>query len=182
MLYTLDSYLPRKLTIFNNSSLVFTVDVEGERALFMGDGSDEVAEILCSMYGDYLQSDILQLAHHGLRNGHGTNMPHTVALYKLIRPEVVLWPSSNDKYLNKTEDVSQQIATFKWNLEGLKSARECFMAGEGITVLELPYSIFSAYKFVPGEVREPVCKNEPSTTEKLQFGEIGVDERVSWDD
>lgn len=182
MLYTLDSYLPRKLTIFNNSSLVFTVDVEGERALFMGDGSDEVAQILYSMYGDYLKSDILQLAHHGLRNGHGTNMPHTVKLYGFIRPEIVLWPSSNAKYLNKNQAKDQQVDLFKWNIEGLKSARECFMAGDGITVLELPYSLYSAYKFVSGETRVPVCKDTQSTTDSLQYDEYGIDERVSWSD
>ena len=182
MLYTLDSYLPRKLTIFNNSSLVFTVEVEGERALFMGDGGDEVAQILYSMYGDYLKSDILQLAHHGLRNGHGTNMPHTVKLYGFIRPEVVLWPTSNAKYLDKSQAEDQQIDLFKWNIEGLRSARECFMAGEGITVLELPYSLYSAYKFVAGETRVPVCKDTPSTSDSLQYNEYGSDERVSWND
>ena len=54
------------------------------------------------------------------------------------------------------------------------------MAGDGITVLELPYSLYSAYKFVAGENREPVHKDTASTSESLQYDEVGTDIRVSW--
>lgn len=149
ILYSLDSYLPGALNIFNNSSLVFTVEAEGERILFMGDASDEAAKILYSMYNSYyLKCDILQLAHHGLRNGHGLNMPNTVELYGIVRPEVVLWPTSWEAYLNtenQTEDY--QMAIFTWNCMATDGAREVYIAGgDEMTVLELPYRSFSAVK------------------------------------
>ena len=152
ILYSLDSYLPETLSIFNNSSLVFTVEAEGERMLFTGDASDEAAEILTNMYGDYMKSDILQLAHHGLRNGHGLNMPNTVELYGIVRPEVGLWPTSWEAYLNtenQTEDY--QMAIFTWNCMATDGAREVYIAGgEEVTVLTLPYRSFSALRLTEG--------------------------------
>lgn len=148
ILYSLDSYLPQTLSIFNNSSLVFTVEAEGERILFMGDASDEAAKILTDMYGDYMKCDILQLAHHGLRNGHGVNMPNTTALYGIVRPEIVLWPSSWEEYLNTGNKAEEyQITAFPWNCAATEGAREVYIAGgDEMTVLELPYRSFSAVK------------------------------------
>lgn len=184
MLYTVDSSLPDKMYVFNDTSMVFTVEVEGERALFMADAGDEVSEILVDMYGNYLRSDILQLAHHGMRNGHGTQMPHTIELYKLIRPEVVLWPSTDSTYLN-TDDEDTSIAYMQWNLVALECARECYIAGVNITVLELPYTIYSAYYFDPNVTREPVCKDKPSVTDRMDVLVSCNDKiitRVNWND
>jgi hypothetical protein len=147
MLYTPDSYLPEPYKIYNNTSLVFTVVTEGMRALFMADASDEVAKILYSMYGEYLKCGILQLPHHGLRNGHKLNMPDTVKLHELIQPEIVLLCNSNEHWLNTSIVKEQQIALFDWNLKAMSQARECYLAGSDVTVLEFPYTAFSAYKF-----------------------------------
>ena len=188
MLYTIDNYLPSPLKIFNNSSMVFSVDVEGERAIFTGDISDEAAGLLLSMYSNSLKCDILQLAHHGLRNGHGLNMPNMIELYKVMRPEVVLWPSSESHYLNvDNEDESQQVALHSWNLEGMKSARETWIAGnDRITVFELPYSFFSAYRFDPSDPHPPsVAKEEVSDSESLIYCEVADDAligHVGWAD
>ena len=152
ILYSLDSCLPSTLSIFNNSSLVFTLETEGDRMLFMGDASDEAAKILVGMYGDLLRCDILQLAHHGLRNGHGVNMPNTVSLYTLVRPEIVLWPTSWHGYLNTANQSEEyQMALFKWNCAATDGAREVYIAGgEEVTVLTLPYRSFSALRLTEG--------------------------------
>lgn len=178
MLYTIDSSLPDKMFVYNDTSLVFTVDVEGERAMFTGDAGDEVAEILVSMYGDYLKSDILQLAHHGLRNGHDKSMPHTKDFYRLVRPEIVLWPNTNKAYLD-TSNVDTATALMDWNLVALESARECYLAGYATTVLELPYSLYSAYIFDPNVTRDPVCKDTASTTDSLKYVTTGADNIIS---
>ena len=188
ILYSIDNYLPLPFTNFNNSSLVFSVDVEGERAIFTGDISDGAAGILLPMYGEYLKCDILQLAHHGVRNGHGLNMPNTIELYKVMRPEVVLWPTSEAHYLNADNmDESEQVALFNWNLEAMKSARETWIAGgDKITVFEFPYSHFSAYQFDPLNPNPtPVAKNEASDGNSLIYSEVAGDafiEHVGWAD
>ena len=54
---------------------------------------------------------------------------------------------------------------------------------EGTIVLELPYNIWSAYKFDPNEIRVPVCSDKVSDSEKLDFipsvGEQGIN-GVDW--
>ena len=147
ILSTLESYLPKKTTIFNNTSLAFTVDIEDERLMFLGDISDELAEVLYDTFEgtDYLRCDFLQLSHHGIRNSHGTNMPNMVELYTLMRPSVVLWPTSNTEYLNTNRNESYQIHLHQWNAEAADVAREVWIAGEDYaTVFELPYGLFSA--------------------------------------
>lgn len=185
ILYSLDNYLPEVLSIFNNSSLVFSVEAEGERAIFMGDASDEAAKILKDNYGTLLRCDILQLAHHGLRNGHGTKMPNTIALYQLMRPEVVLWPSTEEHYLTSAEgDIKYSIGDFAWNKEALKSARECYLAGnDRILVLELPYRAFSAYDFNPDDhTQGTTAKEHPSGSGHLDYRENGDTLTVDWND
>jgi hypothetical protein len=185
ILSTIDSFLPQPLTNFNNSSMVFTVDVEGERSLYLGDISEDVAKILVPMYGDYLKSDILQLAHHGKRNGYGRSMPNMIKLYSLVRPEVVFWPSSHEHYLDDSLDEAYQMSKFTWNLEALKSARECYIAGGYITVLELPYTMYSAYNYDPSVKRDPVFADTPSSTDSLTYNETCYDktiDKVDWND
>ena len=149
ILYTMDSYLPNTLAIFNNSSLAFTVETEGERILYLGDASDEAAKILVNMYGEYMKGDILQMAHHGLRNGHGLSMPGTIKLYQLVRAEVCLWPVGWGEYLNAANKAPEyQMNKFTWNCAAANGAREVFIAGAAneVTVLQLPYLAFTAVK------------------------------------
>ena len=147
ILCTIESYLPKTTTIFNNTSLAFTVDIEGERLMFSGDISDEMAGVLVDTFEDtdYLRCDFLQLSHHGIRNSHRTNMPNMVELYTLVRPTVVLWPSSNTEYLNTNRDEQYQIHLHEWNAEAADVAREVWIAGEDyVTIFDLPYGVFSA--------------------------------------
>ena len=111
-----------------------------------------------------------------------------IELYKVMHPEVVLWPSSESHYLNvDNEDEGQQIALHSWNLEGMKSARETWIAGnDRITVFELPYSFFSAYRFDPSDPHPPsVAKEEVSDSESLIYCEVADDAligHVGWAD
>lgn len=156
ILCTIDSILPTPVKIFNDTSIVFMVTIEGERMLFTGDMGDDVAKFMVPMYGDYLKADFLQLAHHGMKNGHGKNMPNTISFYAKVRPEVILWPNSEKQYYDPPDD--ELIATFDWNLEAQKYARETWLAGgDDITVFELPYTEFSAYRFEPASPKAPAA-------------------------
>ena len=115
-------------------------------------------------------------------------MPKTIELYKIVRPEVVLWPTSETHYLNvENLDESLQVALFNWNLEAMKSARETWIAGgDVITVFELPYSHFSAYRFDPSNPNPtPVAKDAASDSNSLSYSEGAGDayiEHVGWAD
>ena len=53
--------------------------------IFLGDSLRYQSRYLCNMYGSYLQSDMVQLAHHG-------NLGCESELYATIRPKAILWP------------------------------------------------------------------------------------------
>ena len=57
-------------------------------AVFLADAQRYQSRYLCAMYGSYLSSDIVQLAHHG---NNGCEIP----LYDAIQASVVLWPECN---------------------------------------------------------------------------------------
>lgn len=57
-------------------------------ALFLGDANPGQSRYMCAMYGSYLKSDIVQLAHHG-------NTGCEKELYAAVRPTTVLWPHEN---------------------------------------------------------------------------------------
>ena len=103
---------------------------------------------MLSMYGDLLKADFVQLAHHGMTNGYGRNMPNMILFYAKVQPEIILWPNSKEQYYNPQDD--ELIAVFDWNLEAQKYAKETWLAGgDEITVFELPYTLGSAHAFDP---------------------------------
>ena len=60
--------------------------IDGQRVLFLGDGYHQVGDRLVQKYGDDLQADVVQMAHHGGRNGQSK------AVYQAIDPDISLWP------------------------------------------------------------------------------------------
>ncbi len=58
----------------------------GKTAMFLADNTMHINEQLAKVYRDYLKSDILQTAHHGLSGGE-------ISCYKYIDPDICLWPS-----------------------------------------------------------------------------------------
>lgn len=72
----------------NNSSMVFKMYINDKSILFLGDTGTEESEKLIKQYGSRLKSDIVQVAHHGQRGA-------TKELYKLVNPEICLWPTTS---------------------------------------------------------------------------------------
>ena len=82
VLYTSDPAFTRNAS--NNSSCVLRMTSEGVRTLFLGDLGVEGGEKLLRMHGDALQSDIVQMGHHG-------QSAVRMDVYHAIRPQVCLW-------------------------------------------------------------------------------------------
>ena len=112
IMYTHEDIYPKRLEYFNNSSTVFNVGLNSTNAalgttsnlsksqsfktlILLGDLERVGSRCLRSMYGEAMQADMVQVAHHGY-NGCEE------ALYKLINPEVVWWPSSNGEVMSQT--------------------------------------------------------------------------------
>ena len=56
---------------------------QAAQVLYLGDSQRHTSRFLCEMYGDYLQTEIVQLAHHG-------NIGCERVLYETIAPRAVL--------------------------------------------------------------------------------------------
>lgn len=89
--YGLELLQPHTLSYYNDCSIVFSIETDGVKTMFLGD----CGELECStMEGTYstetFKSDILQVAHHAI-NGCGTS------LYAKIAPEYALIPVGHEK-------------------------------------------------------------------------------------
>lgn len=91
MLFTFEDYrLPHPLHEFNQTSLVFRIRTKGQSWMFLGDVATSGSDMLVARYGALLQSDIVQVAHHGYPGG-------TDELYDRIKAPIVLWPAPLDE-------------------------------------------------------------------------------------
>ncbi len=84
----------RKLSYYNNSSLVFRIRV-GDSAVFeLGDAGESVAGILVRSYAENVfQSSVLQITHHGLYTQDGAhNWDRLRAVYNAVHAPIALLP------------------------------------------------------------------------------------------
>lgn len=76
-----------KEDIPNNDSLIFKIETDKRSALICADAhSKYIAEYLVKTYGEKLDSDILQCAHHG-----NNSMPTETGFYEVVSPEVAIF-------------------------------------------------------------------------------------------
>ena len=95
-----EDYYLNKFEWINDTSLTCRITMQGKTMMVFGDTTHSVSNaILTPAYGNYIKSDILQVAHHG--NGEGT-----LATYKAVDPDICLWSSSKsnfEKYIKQND-------------------------------------------------------------------------------
>ncbi len=82
VLYTCDPSITEN--VGNNSSSVLRMTLGGQTFMFLGDLGVEGGKKLLAMYGDRLQSDCVEMAHHG-QNGVEKDV------YAAIAPKACFW-------------------------------------------------------------------------------------------
>lgn len=93
MLYTTELMAPDEVWNFNDTSLVFSLELGGVRILQLGDCARACSKLLLDLYDQALQCDVLQAAHHG----HYNNCVDP-ALYQRAGGHQVLWASTWERY------------------------------------------------------------------------------------
>ena len=78
----------------NNQSVVYRIGTAEEKVLFLGDLGAEGGALLAQTYGDGLNTDIVQMAHHGQAGV-------TQDVYQLIFPKYCLWPTPAYQWMNE---------------------------------------------------------------------------------
>ena len=77
----------------NNTSVIYKMLTSEKDILFLGDAGTDLGAWLIENAADDIQSDIVQMAHHG-QNGVRE------ACYIAINPSIALWPTTKDIWEN----------------------------------------------------------------------------------
>ncbi len=133
VLYTLESYAPGVLSYFNTSSLIFTIEIAGQKFNILGDASNYGCDIAQKMYGDYLKADYVQTAHHGYTTGTSAYNGVTGVYTKSAAP-VVIWPIGDKDYAGMSS------RAYSAHLQNLETTKEIIVAGSREVRFLLPYT------------------------------------------
>ncbi len=136
VLYTHEDYITSARTLadthlWNNTSLIFRINIAGQTLMFLGDSQVDSNTITANMYGDYLKSDIVQVAHHGGEGG-------TAQIYSLIDAPTALFTTSDELMPIYLADAHNAHLVSKTNL------KEWINAADRITYFALPYTVGTA--------------------------------------
>lgn len=123
MLYTWEQFDTDSILYLNNSCIVFSITIEDEKIMQLGDCGPLAAPLIVSMYGEYLDSDFIQVAHHG-------NTGSSRDLNQLINPEIVLYPASDFNY---------RKFLYSTYLAPLKDVQPVYVADSRATMIPLPF-------------------------------------------
>ena len=131
ILFTLDVY-EENLRDFNISSLVFTLEAEETKMIFLGDhdlNTGDKKSTLGNLYGENtLKSDVMQVAHHGLDDYNSNE------LAEIIKPMYAFWPIGTTTIVTKTGEYSiYDIEENKYILDNC----EIFWAEDNVHVFNM---------------------------------------------
>jgi beta-lactamase superfamily II metal-dependent hydrolase len=129
ILYTVEDYLPvEKFDYVNSTSLVIRVNICEQSMLFLADTTHLSGRIIEKTFGDYLKSDMVQLAHHGMA-------PSNKSLYQAIQADVLLWPSTY-------RHAAERYQAYKGVIDvALSYAEDVYVSDADVRTVELPYVI-----------------------------------------
>ncbi|MBQ8817625.1 MAG: hypothetical protein IJZ83_03545 [Clostridia bacterium] len=79
--------------------------------LVTGDSDLSSSALIAKMYGDYLQSEVFQVNHHGQKGG-------TAELFELIEPTYVFWPNTEENCTKVPTPADEEQAETEGGVDG----------------------------------------------------------------
>lgn len=156
VLCTHEEIYPKVITDFNDTSVAVMLTAENTRIFIPGDASARSSEVIESRYGESLECDIVQVAHHG-----HTGLSATA--YEYTNAPVLLFPITRIKF----DEAYQEIEA---NRRAIDICDEYHISSDGTIKIELPYKNGCIEK-LPDETFEDFAKI------KRQWGYTYTDER-----
>ena len=121
----------------NETSLTMQMTLGNYSVMFLGDIQPVGSKIITDTYpASELKSDILQVGHHGYMGGSD-------AFYRLIDPEIALWPMPEARYYDMLADPWNAFFTDPKN-----HLRHIFCGGIEETTLDMTESIVPTVPYV----------------------------------
>ena len=131
VLYTIEDLLPKQITNINDSSMVIRLNIAGNSIMILADTCYTSGPILNSMWGDYLKSDIAQMAHHSM-------WPSVESIYHSMQAEVLLHStmySGLKEYIKPTQRWAKVMEV------AFSYAKDMHVSDSLGEVIKLPYVI-----------------------------------------
>lgn len=135
-------YVPEErfpMNVINNSSVVFRLDAEGQRILFLGDLGEEAGDyVLSYVPNEELHADFVQMAHHG-QSGVKKDF------YEAVAPKACLWNTPQWLWENNIGEKGynsgpwRTIEVRRW-MEELQIPHH-FATRDGAKTIPLPYPL-----------------------------------------
>ncbi|MBE6695100.1 MAG: hypothetical protein E7587_01465 [Ruminococcaceae bacterium] len=91
ILFSHEDYYPARTSNGNDTSSTWRITLGDTSVVYLGDLTDARCKWMASVYGETLESDILQVTHHGVSGGD-------LGLYQLIDPKICFWGTSADRF------------------------------------------------------------------------------------
>ncbi len=126
VLFTVEDILPGQYDYTNSTSMVIRLYFEEQSVLLLADTTHKSGAVLEKMWGSYLESTMVQIAHHGM-------WASNPSLYTTIDAEVLLWPNTTAGIKGWLTDNAVKAA--------LEPAKDVLLADSGIVTIKLPYTI-----------------------------------------
>ena len=128
ILYTMEDLMPKELPNINDSSMAIRLKMGGSSFMILGDTCYESGPIMHKMWGEYLKSDMVQIAHHG-------QWPSVESIYHDIKAEIVIVPARLARYKYDISDSRWKNQTTAY----LSYAKDLYTACDEPIMIELPY-------------------------------------------
>ena len=130
ILYTVEDIIPEPITNPNDSSMVIRIKIGEDSMIFLNDTCYASGPIIHDLWGAYLKTDIVQIAHHGM-------WPSVESIYHDIAAKVVLVPNLY-KYFKDYISDSRWVGVID---AALSYAKDLYVSGDKLMVHKLPYVI-----------------------------------------
>lgn len=132
VLHTVEDIAPAVCDHFNSTSIVTRVQLGGSSVLMLGDATGSVLGRCADRYGDMIESDIVQIAHHGYYcNGNDEGRDNA---YRMIKPKIVLWPQGLTDYADCRDREYTKLLTSPEQNERIRNVYVAGDIGNRITV------------------------------------------------
>ena len=160
VLYTMEMNAPAEFTYYNTSSLVLDMQFGDFNMMMLGDASEYSNPCIRNNYGDSLESEVVQVAHHGYDGG-------SWELYALIDPIYVLWPVGGTSFSKMVQNgviyAKDRNAYFFSDSTQIK---QIFKAGKTVSIFTIEadvgfvsYTLYASVNdFVAGVVQSTELK------------------------
>ena len=90
-LHTEEDYFDKSCTSFNDRCSAWRMTfTSGKTFLVTGDCDTGPSDMMASLYGSYLKSDVLQANHHGQKGG-------SMSFYQYVDPSIVFWANTAER-------------------------------------------------------------------------------------